>query len=93
MNIALPESLEPLVMRRVEEGGYASAEDYVRDLILADGETTPEWQRLTDEGRREVERVNKMLLQSLDSGPPVVADEAYWDDLKRRARERRTDGA
>ncbi len=93
MNIALPESLEPLVRRRVEEGGYASAEEYVRELILADQEPSADWQNLSDSERQEVERINWLLLKSLDSGPPVVADDAFWEGMKQRVRERRALGA
>ncbi len=88
MNIALPESLEPLVRRRVVEGGFACAEDYVRDLILADQEPTADWQELGDMERQEVERINGLLLKSLGSGPPVVADDAFWECMKQRVRER-----
>ncbi len=82
MNIALPESLESLVRRRVEEGGFASAEEYVRDLILADQEPTADWQNLSDSERQEVERINQLLLKSLDSGPPLVADDAFWSRIR-----------
>jgi Arc/MetJ-type ribon-helix-helix transcriptional regulator len=93
MDITLPEALEPIVQRRVKEGGYVSAEEYLRDLILADDEPPPEWQKLTDQERAEVERIDQQLLKSLDSGPPIVVDDAYWEKLKRRARERRADGS
>ena len=63
MNIVLPESLEPLVRRRVEEGGYASIEEYVRNLILADQEPTTDWQNLSDSEQQEVERINRLLLE------------------------------
>ncbi len=92
MNIALPESLEPLVRRRVEEGGYASADEYIGDLILADQEPTTDWQNLSDSERQEVERINR-LLKSLDSGPPVVADDAFLEGMKQRVRERGALGA
>jgi antitoxin ParD1/3/4 len=93
MDIALPESLERLVRRRVEEGGYASAEEYVRDLILADQEPTSDWQDLSESERQEVERINRLLPNSLDSGPPVVADDAFWEGIKQRVREGRALGA
>jgi antitoxin ParD1/3/4 len=72
MKIALPESLEPLVRRRVEEGGYASAEEYVRDLILADQE--PE----------DAEQLERLLLDGVRSGPSVEADDAFWEERRRR---------
>lgn len=93
MNIVLSESLGPVVRRRVEEGGYSSAEEYVRDLILADQEPTMDWRNLTDTERQEAERLNRLLLQSLDSGPPVVADDAFWEGMEQRLRMRRALGA
>lgn len=70
MIIALPESLEPRVREAVTALGLGSAEEYVRNLVIADLE------------RREIDR---RLIESLDSGPGVVADKAFWDDLKRRS--------
>ena len=93
MNIALPESLEPLVRRRVEEGGYASAEEYVQALIQADGKRDLGWEGLTDGVRREVQRIGDLLEKSLDSGPGVVADEAYWEAKRQRVSARRAQGA
>ena len=63
MDITLPEALESIVRRRVEEGGYASTEEYVRDLILSDSEPSPEWQRLTDQERMAVEQIDQELLK------------------------------
>ena len=70
MNINLPESLEPIVRRRVEERGYESVGDYVRDLILADD--------------AEVDRIDRLLVDAINSGPAVAADDAYWEAKKRR---------
>jgi Arc/MetJ-type ribon-helix-helix transcriptional regulator len=88
MNVALSESLGAIVRRRVEEGGYASPEEYIGALVLADGRPEVRWEDLTDAERQEVERINDLLIKSLDSGPPIVADDAYWENLKRKARER-----
>jgi antitoxin ParD1/3/4 len=35
MNIALPDSLKDYVQKQVEEQGYSSASEYVRELIRA----------------------------------------------------------
>jgi putative addiction module CopG family antidote len=72
MNIALPESQEPVVRRRVEEGGYASAEEYVRDLILADQDS------------KDDEQLERLLLGGVKSGHSVEADEAFWEPRRRR---------
>jgi hypothetical protein len=87
MNIALPESLEALVRRRVLEKGYASAEEYIGALILADETPAVRWEELSGQQRQEVKRINDLLERALDSGPPVVADEAYWEVKKKRIRE------
>jgi Arc/MetJ-type ribon-helix-helix transcriptional regulator len=49
---------------------FESIDDYVHELIRADLK------------RREVDG---LLIKSLDSGPPVVADEAFWEERRRRA--------
>lgn len=94
MNIALPESLEPLVRKRVEERGYASAEEYVRDLILSDEEwRAPDGHILTGAERQDIEMIDLRLLKSIASGPSIMADEAYWEAKKQRLRARRTNGS
>lgn len=36
MNISLPDPMRAFVQHRIDAGGYASASDYVRDLIRRD---------------------------------------------------------
>lgn len=36
MTVSLPETMKNWVEQRIAEGGYASASDYVRDLIRRD---------------------------------------------------------
>ena len=40
MNISLPDPMRDWVQRRIDDGDYASASDYVRDLIRHDQEQT-----------------------------------------------------
>lgn len=42
MNISVPDGLRDWVQARVESGQYASADDYVRDLIRRDQEQADE---------------------------------------------------
>lgn len=57
MNISLPGPLREWVQKRVEDGRYASASDYVRDLIRKDQETE---RRLSVEDiRRSIEEVRQ----------------------------------
>ena len=76
MNVSLPETLREFVDERVAEGSFANASDYVRALIRDD--------RL----KRAQAGLEAKLLEGLQSGPAVVADDAYWEDLKARVRKR-----
>lgn len=76
LNIALPESLKTFVQQRVAEGGYTDANEYVRDLISA------------DQKRKAEERIDDLLLEGLESGPPIPATDAYWEEKKRKLNER-----
>ena len=93
MNIVLPDDLLPVIQRRAEARGFESPEAYVAALIDADRKQSLTWDDLTETERREVQRIGDLLEKSLDSGPPIVADEAYWEAKKRRLRERRVQGA
>ena len=76
MNIALPDSMKHFVQDRVSEGGYSSVSEYVRDLIRA------------DQRRKVEERIDAMLLEGLDSGPPIPVTPEYWEEKKRKLTER-----
>lgn len=80
MNIALPESLKTFVQERVADGGYSSVSEYVRELIR------------TDQKRRLEERVDALLLEGLNSGPPIEATPEYWEAKKRNLAERLSRG-
>jgi antitoxin ParD1/3/4 len=76
MNIALPESMKQYVQGRVSEGGYSSVSEYVRELIRA------------DQRRKAEERIDVLLLEGPDSGPPVPVPPEYWEEKKRKLTER-----
>ncbi len=76
MNIALPQAMKHFVQDRVSEGGYSSVSEYVRDLIR------------TDQRRKAEERIDALLLEGLDSGPPIPVTPEYWEEKKRRLTER-----
>jgi antitoxin ParD1/3/4 len=76
MNIALPESMKHFVQERVNEGGYSSVSEYVRELIRADQKRTVE------------ERIDALLLEGLGSGKPIAVTPEYWEEKKRRLTER-----
>jgi antitoxin ParD1/3/4 len=76
MNIALPETMKHYVQERVNEGGYSSVSEYVRDLIRA------------DQKRKAEERIDALLLEGLESGPPIPVTPEYWEEKKRKLTER-----
>lgn len=55
MNISLPENMKGFVEERVENGGYSTASEYIRELIRA------------DQKRREQEQLETLLLQRLQN--------------------------
>jgi antitoxin ParD1/3/4 len=76
MNIALPEAMKLFVQERVVEGGYSSVSEYVRGLIRA------------DQRRKAEERIDALLLDGLDSGPPITVPPEYREGKKRKLTER-----
>ncbi len=73
MNISLPESLKSFVDEQVNERGYGTSSEYVRELIRKDQDRT---------------RLRGLLLQGAESAPGKPADAAYFDGLRDRVRRR-----
>ncbi|XBQ15267.1 MAG: type II toxin-antitoxin system ParD family antitoxin [Oceanicaulis sp.] len=79
MNVSLPDALKKHVEERVASGEYASASDFVRDLVRKDIETKKKW----DEYRR-------LIQEGIDS--PV--SDATFDEIVEAALTRASaDGA
>lgn len=74
MNISLPELLRDHVHKRVTEGGFANASDFVRTLIREDRE------------RQAKAELELLLLEGVRSGEAQEATDAYWDALKAEIR-------
>lgn len=72
MNISLPHGLKEYVERQTK-AGYSTPSEYVRELIRG------------DQKRRASDRLNALLLEGLDSGEPLPASPAFWNELKRDA--------
>jgi antitoxin ParD1/3/4 len=71
MNISLPDSLKDFVDEQVNERGYGTSSDYVRELIRKDKD------RLELRG---------LLLEGATSAPTKPIDDAYFDSLRRKAK-------
>jgi antitoxin ParD1/3/4 len=71
MNISLPDSLKEFVDEQVEQRGYGTSSEYVRELIRK------EQDRL---------QLRELLLEGASSAPTKPADDAYFDGLRRRVK-------
>jgi antitoxin ParD1/3/4 len=71
MNISLPDSLKDFVDQQVNERGYGTSSEYVRELIRKDKD------RLQLRG---------LLLAGAESAPTEPVDEAYFDRLRRKVK-------
>lgn len=66
--------LEQEIASRVKTGGYDTREDLLRDAL-----------RALDEERA----LGQQLLEALESGDRIEVTPEYWEEQKRRIRERR----
>jgi antitoxin ParD1/3/4 len=76
LQIDLPESMKRFAEGRAAEAGYGSVDEYVRELIRSDQE------------RRRQERLETLLIEGLDSGPPIPVTPEFWQEKKRKLIER-----
>lgn len=75
MNISLPDVLKSVVDAQVGSGQYASASDYVRDLIRRD-----------EESRRKRADFERLIQEGIDSGVSEQSFEKVTQDAFRRAK-------
>lgn len=73
MNISLPEPLRQFVDQQVAGRGYGTSSEYVRELIRKD---------------QDRQHLRGLLLAGAASEPTAPLDATYFDDLRRRARDR-----
>ena len=73
MNISLPDSLKSFVDEQVDQRGYGTSSEYVRELIRKDQD------RL---------HLRNLLLAGAASAAATPADAAYFDTLRARVRQR-----
>lgn len=73
MNISLPDALKTFVDEQVDQRGFGTSSEYVRELIRRDHE------RLQLRG---------LLLAGASSKPEKPADDTYFSGLRKRVRNR-----
>ncbi|MBU2808768.1 type II toxin-antitoxin system ParD family antitoxin [Acidithiobacillus ferrooxidans F221] len=78
MNISLPDTLKSFVDEQVNQGGYGTSSEYVRELIRKDQD------RLHLRG---------LLLAGAASAPAAPADSSYFEGLRDRVRKAAKGGA
>ena len=66
MNISLPDVLKEFVDCQVQARGYSTSSEYVRELIR------------NDQIRQAEQRLAALMLEGLESGEAILADEMYW---------------
>lgn len=71
MNISLPDALKDFVDEQVQQRGYGTSSEYVRELIRK------EQDRL---------QLREILLEGASSAATKPVDDAYFDGLRRRVR-------
>ena len=71
MNISLPESLKEFVDEQVNQRGYGTSSEYVRELIRKDQD------RL---------QLRCLLIAGAQSAQTRPVDDAYFDSLRRKAK-------
>jgi antitoxin ParD1/3/4 len=67
MNISLPKPMKEFIEIRVKEDHYSTPSEYVRALVR------------DDQKRREDQKLEAMLLESLQSGEAIDVTPEYWD--------------
>jgi antitoxin ParD1/3/4 len=76
LNISLPQPLKDFVEERVKDGGYSTPSEYVRELLRE------------DQKRRAEEKLEALLLESLNSGEPIAISPEYWEKKRQQLIER-----
>ncbi len=86
VEMRLPESVGAAVRKRAEATGFASPDEYVQTLVLADldraddGEEPKVYPELSQETLAKLQEG----LDSVAAGRVVKVDEAFWEDMHRR---------
>ncbi|WP_300088094.1 type II toxin-antitoxin system ParD family antitoxin [uncultured Nitrosomonas sp.] len=74
MNISLPDTLKVFVDEQVNQRGYSTSSEYIRELIRK------------DQGRQQL---RSLLIEGAASAPTSLVDNDYFDSLRARVRKAR----
>jgi antitoxin ParD1/3/4 len=76
LTILVPESLKEFVEAQLGENGYNTPSDYVCALIREDRK------------RKAEEKLEALLIEGLESGPPIEVTPEFWEEKRARLLER-----
>jgi antitoxin ParD1/3/4 len=73
LNISMPDELREFVAKRTKQTNHATPTEYIRSLVRE------------DQKRADQERLEKLLLEGLDSGKPLTIHDidGYFEKKKR----------
>lgn len=71
MNVSLPDALKEFVETQVDERGFGTSSEFVRDLIRREQERT---------------RLRALIVDGMSSGPGSELDDGYFATLRERIR-------
>lgn len=74
MNISLPDTLKKFVDEQVDQRGYGTSSEYMRELIRKD---------------QDRQKLRSLLLAGADSPPSSPVDADYFESLRTRVRKSR----
>ena len=74
MNISLPDTLKKFVDEQVDQRGYGTSSEYMRELIRKD---------------QDRQKLRSLLLAGADSQPSSPVDADYFESLRTRVRKSR----
>jgi Arc/MetJ-type ribon-helix-helix transcriptional regulator len=77
MTITLPEHLHAWAKRQAAETGFASADEYVADLVRRERD------RLVFGQAQTMQQLEALLLAGLNSGPAIEVTPDFWDERRR----------
>ena len=66
LNISFPDTMQTFIEQKVVQGNYGTADEYIRQLVRE------------DQRRAAQERLEELLMEGLNSGPPIEVTEDFW---------------
>lgn len=79
MNISLPEDMKAFVETQVQQGGYSTASEYLRELIREAKKKAAE------------DRLEELILEGINSGPATPMTKEDWAELRRKLEQHRAE--